>query len=380
MMRKSAIYLDNAAGTPPARSVLDQLWRDAGRFWAHPEALHAPATEAAEQLERLRRRAGRVLAVKPESLIFVHGASEANCLLARSLRETHPGARLAGLAIDHDSWRAGCDCLLPVDRQSGRLQPDEILRLADDVVCLSLAGINNELGVIQPFAAIKRALAEARKARLAKGNYLPLLLHVDASQMALVHNLQPQALAAADLLTLNGAKFYALRRSGLLYIKSGLQLRSPWEGAGCGWQPGGESLLAASGLTVALERLEGRRAHQSRRLKDLQAWFETGLASLGSQVVLKQASRSPHLTMVIFKGFDNERLALRLSQAGIYVGIGSACRSRSDLLQTSALKALGYGRDEIYGALRFSFAYETTRRQLTTVLKVLAKLLQTESK
>ena len=377
MMRKSAIYLDNAAGTPPARSVLDQFWRDAGRFWAHPQALHAPAAEAAEQLERLRRRSARVLAVKPESLTFVHGASEANCLLARSLRETYPGSRLAGLDIDHDSWRADCDCLLPVDRRSGLLEAAEILRLADDVICLSLAGINNELGVIQPFAVIKRALAEVRKIRLAKGNRLPLLLHVDASQMALTHNLQPQALASADLLTLNGAKFYALRRSGLLYIKPGLQLRPPWGTTASGWQPGGESLLAAGGLTVALERLEGRRSYQSQRLKSLQAWFENGLEDLGGRVVLKHSSRSPHLTTVVFKGFDNERLALNLSQSGIYVGIGSACRSRSDLLQTSALKALGYDRDEIYGALRFSFAYETSRRQLATVLKVLAKLLQT---
>ena len=76
-----------------------------------------------------------------------------------------------------------------------------------------------------------------------------------------------------------------------------------------------------------------------------------------------------------FKGHDNESLALQLSQAGIFVGVGSACHSRSDLLETSALKALGYGREEIYSSLRFSFGYETTAAELDRVAEVLGGLL-----
>ena len=375
------IYLDNAAGTPPARSVLEKACAAAEKFYAHPQALHAPAATAAEHLLQTRRRAARILAVKTESLIFVAGASEANCLLAQALKRTYPEARLASLNIDHDSWRIWSDYTLAVNRQNAQLEAAQILKIADDVVCLSLAGINNELGVIQPFATIKRAFKELRDNRLKRGNHLPLWLHVDASQMALIHNVQPQALADADFLTLNGAKFYALRRSALLYLKPGLRLHPPWHNASDSWQLGGESLFLAEALTSALERIEGRRLGQSRRLKALQARFEARLEALGGQVVIKHCSaRSPHLTSVIFKGRDNERLALQLSQEGIHIGIGSACRSRSDLLETSALKALGYGADEIYGALRFSFAYETRQRQLTLVLKVLKRLLEAENR
>ena len=156
------IYLDNAAGTPPARSVLEKATGAAGNFYAHPEALHTPAMAAAEHLSQIRRRAARLLAVKAESLVFVAGASEANCLLAQALKRTYPKARLASLNIDHDSWRIWSDHTLAVNRQNAQLEAAQILEIADDVVCLSLAGINNELGVIQPFATIKRALKELR--------------------------------------------------------------------------------------------------------------------------------------------------------------------------------------------------------------------------
>ena len=68
------IYLDNAAGTSPVRSVLEKACAVAEKFYAHPQALHAPAAAAAEHLLQTRRRAARLLAVKTESLVFVAGA------------------------------------------------------------------------------------------------------------------------------------------------------------------------------------------------------------------------------------------------------------------------------------------------------------------
>ena len=177
------------------------------------------------------------------------------------------------------------------------------------------------------------------------------LLHIDASQMALVHNVQPQALAGADMVTLNGAKFYAFKQSGLLYLDPKLQLRPPFAGGGQenAFRPGSESVMLAVGLSLALAEADRRRETEARRLRPLQAAFEAGLSALGGEVVCgRRRGRSPHISTVIFRGYDNETLALQLSQAGIFVGIGSACHSRRDLLHRSALRALGYGPEEIY--------------------------------
>ena len=197
-MSRKPIYLDYAAGTPTAPVVLKESLKIAGRFYGNPSAIHAAGTLAAEALDQSRSEIAKILAVKAENLVFTAGATEANNLIALALRKTYPEAVLASLNIDHDSWRLNSDYHLSVDARTAQLTEEEILNIPDNVCCLGLAGINNELGVIQPFALIKRSLLEVRRKRLNLGNQLPLFLHIDASQMALTHILQPQALASTD--------------------------------------------------------------------------------------------------------------------------------------------------------------------------------------
>ena len=374
----SPIYLDYAAGTPVDADVLKAGLKTARSHPYNPSALYDGAVRASRYLNDCRARLAEILAVRAESLVFTAGATEANNLLILALRKTYPRARLAGLAIDHDSWKLNLDYTLAVDARTAQVSESEILKIPDDVCCLSLAGVNNELGVIQPFNLVKKSLKQVRANRRRSGNRLPLWLHIDASQMALVHNVQPQALAEADFMTLNGAKFYAFKQSGLLYADSRHALELPFKGGRqeSGWRPGGESLLLAGGLAEALTKVDTQRPAQSRRLSGLQKWFESGLEELGGEVVLKNGLRSPHITNVIFDGADNERLAMQLSDLNIYVGIGSACHSQANSWQASPLKVLGYSQAQIYGALRFSFGYETEQKQLTAVLKHLKELLK----
>lgn len=374
----SPIYLDYAAGTPVDADVLKAGFEIARTHPHNPSALYAGAVRASRYLNDCRARLAKILAVKADNLIFTAGATEANNLLILALRKTYPDGRLAGLAIDHDSWKLNLDYTLEVDPRTAQVTEAEILKIPEDVCCLSLAGINNEMGVIQPFNLVKKSIERVRADRRRAGNRLPLWLHIDASQMALVHNVQPQALAGADFVTLNGAKFYAFKQSGLLYAGSRQALELPFKGGGqeSGWRPGGESLLLAAGLAEALAKVDARRADQNRRLSALQKRFEDGLAELGGEVVLKNGFRSPHITNVIFADADNERLAMQLSDLNIYVGTGSACHSQANSWQASPLRVLGYGETQIYGALRFSFGYETEQEQLTAVLRHLKELLQ----
>lgn len=379
-MAEDFVYLDHAAGTPVSPLALRAGYEVAGEFYGNSAALHASARASAELLKTLRRDIAGLLAVKPANLVFTAGATEANNLVALSLKATYPEAISACPEIDHDSLKLNAGYLLKVNPNDARLTEAAILEVPSNVCCLSLAGINNELGVIQPFAAIRRAVTELRRRRQAAGNRLPLLLHVDASQMAATHSLQPQALAAADLVTYNGAKFHAFKQSGLLYVGPGLNLRPPLAGGGqeMAWRPGGESLMLAAGLKTALEEISNLKINNAGYLKQLQADFEKRLKELGAEIVLeKSRHRSPHISVAIFKGYDNETLAFKLSNAGVYAGVGSACHSRTDLYQTSALRALGYARQDVYAALRFSFAFTTTATELAAAAERLAIILTT---
>ena len=71
-------------------------------------------------------------------------------------------------------------------------------------------------------------------------------------------------------------------------------------------------------------------------------------------------------------------LALKLSKAKVCVGLGSACQSQKQSLQESALTALGYSQKLAFSALRFSWGYETTKKQLQKALKHLKIILKQE--
>ncbi|MCY4088592.1 MAG: aminotransferase class V-fold PLP-dependent enzyme [Candidatus Saccharibacteria bacterium] len=377
-MTSKEIYLDSAAGTPLSPSILKESLKLAKQYYYNPSALYQGARIASDLLVDYRRRLAQILGVKLNNLIFTGGATITNHWLFASIRRTYPQGQIVALNIDHDSLKLQADSLIPVDSKTGQIDLGILAQINSDVSCLSIAGINSELGIIQPFSKLKKILNDIRQKRQDCQSKLPLLLHVDASQMALTYNLQPQALADADFVTYNGGKFYAFRQSGLLYSKQSLKspFGVPQNQLSDMPLTGNESLMTVSALTLALEMIAHKKSIQVRRLTKLQLWFEDQLVKLGGQIVLgKVKNRSPHITTAIFPNQDNETLVLRLSQSNIYVGIGSACHSQSDLFETSSLKFLGYSKAEIYSSLRFSFNYETTQQQLKVVIKKLAHIL-----
>ena len=243
-MKDDFIYLDYAAGTPICQEVIENSLRFANKYHYNPSALYTPARLVARRLEDCRLKLANLLSVKATDLIFTAGATEANRLVISALKRTYPQARIAGLQIDHVSWRKNVDVLLPVNKVSGQLEEQTILSLDDDICCLGLSGVNSELGIIQSASKIKAALKRLRHKRLQAGNTLPLWLHVDASQMFLVDRSQPQSWGA-DSLLLNGGKMYSFKQSALLYLRPGLSWEGSWEAGGQerGIRPGGESLF-----------------------------------------------------------------------------------------------------------------------------------------
>ena len=374
-MSKAPIYLDYAAGTP---SVV-QAPALCQQAVYNPSALYQGAVESQAALETSRLQIAQLLAVKAQQLVFIPGATAINNLVIETVRKTFAG-KVVALNVDHDSLRLSADKQIQVNQKTGQLDEADILGLDDDVCLLSLAGVNSETGSRQDFRSLKRGLTALRQKRKKSGCQQPLFLHIDASQMVLTDNPQPQALAAADFITFNGGKFYALKQSGFLYVARQRNWQHLFKGGDyeAGWWPGTPSILAAAVLSQAFSWVAQNRLAQTRRLQDIQLKFEAQLKELGATIVLEKADKSCCLTTALMPTADNEWLALKLSEYGIYVGIGSACHSRLNSWQRSALRHLGYGQKEIYRSLRFSFGYETQATDLEQTIFVLKKLLKSE--
>ena len=367
------IYLDYAAATPPADDVLKVMVETSRQLFYNPSSQHAGGLSAHDFLEEKRRQLARLLAVQPTELVFTAGATEANHLALSGFKAAG-GGLVACLAIDHDSLKKQADILLAVDPTTALVDLTKLDKLDDRVGLISLAGINSEIGVIQPFRRLKQKLNQLRASRQKRALKRGLYLHIDGSQMPAHHNCQPHSLGA-DMLTLSGGKMAGPVQSAALFIAKQIKLKPQLAGGDQerGLRPGTQSLANIAGLVTATQTAITNQAKLTRRLLRLQTEFEANLSALGATVVLPQKLRSPHISTAIFPGQDNERLAYQLSQRNIYVGLGSACHAASGQTPAS-LSALGFSPSQARSSLRFSYGPETTAKQLKRVASVLADL------
>jgi cysteine desulfurase len=196
-MAAAPIYLDHHASTPCDPKVvaaMAPLWNEE---FANPSSRsHLPGLAAAGQVEQAREVMAASFGVPPESIVFTSGATEANNLAIKGLCEARMarGRHLITVATEHRAVLDPCRYLekmgfgltvLPVEAD-GLLDPARLeAALQPDTVLVSVMAANNEIGVLQPLAAIG-ALCRSHGAAF----------HCDAAQ--LVGHQQPQAGAGVD--------------------------------------------------------------------------------------------------------------------------------------------------------------------------------------
>ena len=371
-LQSDLIYLDHASATPVEAGCL-QLQLALGRdHFANPSAGHQLGRAARDCFDQTRARLARLWSVRPDQLIYTAGATEANNLILAGLKAA--GLKTACLVSDHVSILAGADYQLDIEPQTGYLDLAG-LKLPAEVGLVSLAAVNSETGVCQPLSLIGQALAQIRARRQAQDRPRPLYWHLDASQW-LIWQPRPPIQPGVDLITVSGAKIGAPKQTGLIYKDPDFNLTSTWAGGGQeqGWRPGTESVANFGALAWAADRARQRAVSLAKSWSELKQVFESGLKSLGAEIILAGSKRSPQISACLFRGYDNERLVFGLGRANIMVGLGSACGGRTGHDPT-VLTSLGYRPDEIRASLRFSFGRQTSLGQLERTLAVLKQLL-----
>src|SRR5699024_6188828 len=81
---------------------------------------------------------------------------------------------------------------------------------------------------------------------------------------------------------------------------------------------------------------------------------------------------SPYILNISFLNVKGEILLHYLEQKEIYVSTASACSSNAKDV-SHVLKAIGFNKNEIDGAIRFCFSYENTFEELDYTIEVLKK-------
>ena len=377
MSQRSIIYLDHAAATPLDGAVLKAMQPFFAASFYNPSATYAAAREVRQALEAARARVAHWLGARPSEVIFTAGGTEANNLALHGVMRRFPGANLVVSAIEHESVLGPAreyDCREAAVQPDGRLNPDDLRHKIDDqTVLVSVMYANNEIGTVQPLREAARIIDQKRRERTSG---LPLYFHTDACQAANYLDLHVARLGV-DLMTLNGGKIYGPKQSGALYVKAGTELRPLLQGGGQerGLRSGTENVAAAAGLAAALDLVQSGRHAEARRLQDLQRqFFELLEQQLPAAAVNgSHKYRLPNNIHLTLPGQDNERLLIRLEEAGILAAAGSAC-SASHEEPSHVLRALGLSDAAARASVRFTMGRSTDAAAIKTVVKTLAQL------
>lgn len=368
------IYLDYAATTPLDPRV-EAVMRPFGcSYFGNPSSPHAAGRRARTAVDEAREAIADRLWAQPAELIFTSGGTEANNLalfgVARALRAR--GTHIITTAFEHHAVLEPCRILEREGFQVTYLQPDpqgfiSSEQLAEamtpETVLVSVMMANNEIGTLQPIAAIGE-LCRARG----------ILFHTDAVQAAGELSLNVRELQV-DLLSISGHKCYGPKGVGALYVRAGTRLQPLLFGGGQEHErrAGTEHVAGIVGLAAALHYVD--EDDQNEYIATLRDQLLEGLLVVeGARL---HGSRTPRLANnlnIAFAGVSAEMLVMALDFAGIAVSAGAAC-SAGAAEPSHVIRALGYDRIQAQEAVRFSLGRDTTADEVTQVIAVLQQLV-----
>ncbi|EHB7083449.1 cysteine desulfurase [Listeria monocytogenes] len=375
------IYFDNSATTKPNAAVLETYTKVASNYFANPSSLHRFGAKSKELLDASRKQIAAMVSALPEEIIFTSGGTEGNNLAIKGLVYSYQnrGKHIVTSSIEHPSVRMVMEELeqegftvtyLPVDK-NGVIKMEALkAALTDETILVSIMGVNNEVGSIQPLHEI--------------GEMLKLLehtfFHVDFVQgigkipLALNEN-------AIDLLTFSGHKFHALRGTGILFKRKNVHLHSEILGGGqeMGYRSGTENLAGNVALAKAL-RLTLENEPRKEALIEIRDYLLTEIAQMSDMTVhTKQSVAAPHIVCFSVKGHRGEILVHALEKEDIYISTTSACSSKQKLA-SSTLKAMGVTDEEATGAVRVSLSYENRLSEAKIFIQKLQEIIENLNK
>ncbi len=369
--RHPPIYLDRHATTPVDPRVLAAMLPYFTEHFGNPNSTtHQYGWAADAAVTGAREQIAQAIGASATEIIFTSGATEANNLAIKGVAEAYlaKGQHIITLQTEHNAVLDPCryletvgftvtylpvnpDGLLDLDQLKQAIQPDTIL--------VSIMAANNEIGVLQPLAAIGNICRSHQ-----------VLFHTDAAQ-AIGQIPLDVDLLNIDLMSLTAHKIYGPKGIGALYVRQRqprVQLSPQLHGGGqerglrAGTLYPPQIVGFAKAVELALVDLE-RTTARLTQLRD----------SLWSQL--------QQIDGIYLNGHPTHRLAgnLNISIAGVdgtalLLGVrstvalssGAACSSASTA-PSHVLTAIGRSKSLAHAALRFGIGNNNTAAEIDQV-------------
>ena len=373
------VYWDHCATTPLSPGVIEAMSEALKRHFANPSSAHRWGQASRDLIESARASLAALLGVQARELFFTSGATESNqiALLSTPERVSSPG-HIITQETEHSAVLGPINALKQRGYEVSTLRVNSLGLVSVEQVAqairpetqlVSIMHANNEIGTVQPIAAIGELIAHTASPHC--------LFHVDGAQSTGKIPLDLDALQV-DLFSLSAHKFNGPKGIGALYIKRrskrrGLLKLPPISFGGGqerGVRPGTLATHQIIGLGVAAKEARSALAAQENiRLKEKVDRLWAGLQALDPSSKRQGTGGAPHVLSVTV---SNELLSLIEERwAHIAFSRGSACHS-SQGSPSHVLTALGLSSEEASRTLRFGLGLSTSIEEIDESLSILA--------
>ncbi|HET6266049.1 MAG TPA: IscS subfamily cysteine desulfurase [Usitatibacter sp.] len=371
--RNHPIYLDYSATTPVDPRVAEKMIPWLTENFGNPASRsHGYGWEAEEAVENARAEVAKLVNCDPKEIVWTSGATESDNLALKGAAHFYKtkGRHLVTVKTEH---KAVLDTMRELEREGFEVtyldpEPDGLVELKKfeaalraDTILASVMHVNNEIGVIQPIAAMGEILR-------ARG----IIFHVDAAQST---GKAPIDLAAlkVDLMSFSAHKTYGPKGIGALYVRRKPRVRLEAQMHGGGHEKGFRSgtlpthQIVGMGEAFRIARLE--MAAEGERIRMLRDRLLAGFKDMEEIYVngdLEQ--RVPHNLNVSFNYVEGESLIMGMKE--LAVSSGSACTSAS-LEPSYVLRALGRNDELAHSSIRFTLGRFTTQAEIDFAVKLI---------
>ena len=373
------VYLDNAATTPIASEVIDEIQPYLSNYFGNPSSTHAFGRKTKNAIEINRKKIAELIQAKNNEIIFTSGGTEADNMALRCAVYDLNVKRIITTKIEHHAVLHTAECLrdhqnveivfLATDHNGNPdlVQLESILN--DEVNTLvTLMHANNEIGTLLPLNKVAHICAK----------YDHVFFHSDTVQ-TMGHYTFNLSETPIDFLTCSAHKLHGPKGVGFLYVNHKINLNPLITGGSQERKNRGgtENLYGIVGLGKAMEMAYENLASHQKHIQDLKSFMKEELKKIDQRIKFNgETSPEKSLYTVLNVCFPadvcNSMLLFSLDIHGIAASGGSACSSGSNK-GSHVLAELPH--QEECQSVRFSFSRFNTQEDVVFTLEKIRSII-----
>ena len=373
------VYLDNAATTPIASEVIEEIQPYLNNYFGNPSSTHAFGRKTKNAIEINRKKIADLIRAKNNEIIFTSGGTEADNMALRCAVFDLNVKRIITTKIEHHAVLHTAECLR--DQQNVEViflatdhngNPDlvQLESIVNDKVntLVTLMHANNEIGTLLPIKKVASICAKHKH----------VYFHSDTVQ-TMGHYTFNLSETPIDFLTCSAHKLHGPKGVGFLYVNQKISLNPLITGGSQERKNRGgtENLYGIVGLGKAMEMAYENLTSHQKHIQDLKSFMKEELEKIDQRINFNgETSPEKSLYTVLNVCFPadvcNSMLLFSLDIHGIAASGGSACSSGSN--QGSHVLA-ELPHQENCQSVRFSFSRFNTQEDVEFTIEKIRSII-----